>query len=66
MLKYGFWVAILITVLGFAYAAFRAHDDAKHSNSHGAITQQAGSCGSNTAGNNNTTTLDCAEKAKAK
>jgi hypothetical protein len=64
ILKYGFWVAIAIVIFGFAYAGLRTyHDVSVERGQHGPITQQAGPCGSNIAGNNNTTDVRCGDKA---
>lgn len=64
ILKYGFWLAILLLVLGFAYA-FRTYDSATRKGAQGSITQQSGPCSSNTAGDNNNVNVDCTEKEKA-
>jgi hypothetical protein len=55
ILNHGFLVAILVIVLGFAYAGFRYHNTKP-------ITQQAGPCSSNIVGDNNKTDINCADK----
>jgi hypothetical protein len=60
ILRQGFWISILIIVLGFLYAGFRFHQDAK--NREGSVIQETGSCGSNISGNNNQAAVDCGDK----
>jgi uncharacterized membrane protein len=55
ILNHAFLVAILVIVLGFAYAGFRYH----HAKP---ITQQSGPCSSNIVGDNNKTDINCADK----
>ena len=68
ILRYGLSLAILAVVLGFVYAGFQAyHDTSRQRVQQGPITQQAGPCGSNIVGDNNKTTVKCAdETGKAK
>lgn len=61
MVKHWAWVAVLMTVLGVAYAAFRANREAPTP-----ITQQTGNCGASVAGDNNHTTIDCKNEATSK
>jgi hypothetical protein len=64
ILKHGFWVAILIVVLGFGYAGLRAYHDAHPQQvQQGPITQQTGPCGSNIVGDNNQANVNCVDKA---
>jgi hypothetical protein len=62
ILKYGFQLAIFIIVIGFVYAGFSYHSDEQKHSQQGPIIQQTGSCGSNIAGDNNKTDLNCADK----
>lgn len=62
ILRCGFWLAVLLLVLGFAYA-FRSYDDAARKAAQGSITQQSGDCSSNTAGDHNDVKVDCTDKA---
>jgi len=59
ILKYGFWVAILLIILGFAYAYSNAN---RNNGQRGPITQQAGTCVSNTVGDNNKGDVNCVDK----
>jgi hypothetical protein len=57
IVKYGFAAAIVVIVLGFAYAVYITGKDETRQNE--STTQQAGDCGSNIVGNNNTATIEC-------
>jgi hypothetical protein len=61
-LKYGFWVAILMLVLGFAYA-FQNYREASHKQ-ESQVNQQAGNCSANANGDNISQTVDCDKKDK--
>ena len=60
ILKHGFSIAILIVVLGFVYAGYRAYRDTIQ---QGPITQQSDHCSSNIDGNNNKADVPCPDKA---
>jgi hypothetical protein len=65
ILKYGFWVAIFIVVLGFAYAFYSYHDASRKHGQQGSISQQTGPCGSNIVGDNNEANVNCVDKGAA-
>jgi hypothetical protein len=60
ILRHGFWISIVIIILGFVYAGFRFHQDAQ--GREGSLIQQTGPCGSNISGDNNKATVDCEDK----
>jgi len=60
ILRQGFWISTVIIILGFVYAGFRFHQDAK--SREGSVIQQTGPCGSNISGDNNQATVDCEDK----
>jgi len=62
-LKYGFRLAILTVVLGFALACFQAYQDASREHvQQRVITQQAGPCGLSIIGDNNKANVNCVDK----
>jgi hypothetical protein len=59
ILKHEFLISFAIVILGFAYAAYRADHDTTIDRGRGVITQQAGDCGANVAGNGNSANVKC-------
>lgn len=64
ILNYGFLLAILLIVLGVAYAGFLDNQRTDVS-PKGSTMQQAGDCGSNIVGDNNQAKIDC-DRGKTK
>ena len=64
LVKSVFWLATITVVLGFAYAGLRLsrNGNKPDKGDQGTITQQAGPCSSNVAGNGNTSRVDCGNK----
>lgn len=63
ILKCSFFVAMVTILLGFAYAGLKIYTDVSNGHAAGnAVTQQAGSCSSNVAGNGNASSVDCGNK----
>jgi len=60
-LNYGFWIAIGLLVLGFGYAFYGASGDRRSP-----ITQQSGNCAANVVGDNNKTSVNCADSGGKK
>jgi hypothetical protein len=62
-LKYAFGVAVATIALGFTYAGVKVYSDVKNApNDGGTVTQQAGPCSSNVAGNGNTSSVNCGNR----
>jgi hypothetical protein len=61
ILRYGFFLAVALIILGIAYEASNPDDIPQP-----AITQQTGDCGSNIIGDNNQTKIDCRDREKTK
>ena len=63
LLSYSFWLAFITVILGFAYAGLKlSRNGNPDQGDKSTITQQAGPCSSNVAGNGNTSHVDCGNK----
>lgn len=64
ILRRAFQLSVVVVVLGFGYAAYRAHLGVmQNAKTHTSVKQQAGDCSNIQNGNNNVVSSDCENKA---